>query len=71
MLTNRYLSERADQSASKMESMTQRMEDIAERTEKETISMRIITVVALFFLPGTFVSVWLSSYGSLQLDGFN
>ena len=47
------------------------MEDIAERTEKETISMRIITVVALFFLPGTFVSVWLSSYGSLQLDGFN
>jgi hypothetical protein len=33
------------------------MEDIAKRTEKETISMRIITVVALFFLPGTFVSV--------------
>ena len=40
-----------------MEQMTSRMEDIALKTEEETVSMRIVTYVTLFFLPGTFVSV--------------
>lgn len=40
-----------------MEEMTARMQDVANRTEKETVSMRIITLVTMFFLPGTFISV--------------
>jgi hypothetical protein len=33
------------------------MEDLAVKTKRETVSMRIITLVTLFFLPGTFISV--------------
>lgn len=33
------------------------MEEIAYKTEKETISMHIITFVTLSFLPGTFIAV--------------
>lgn len=40
-----------------MEEMTARMQEIANRTEKETVSMRVITLVTMFFLPGTFISV--------------
>jgi hypothetical protein len=50
--------EAAKLSASNMELMTENMHVIAKKTEVETISMRIITVVTLFFLPGTFISVW-------------
>ena len=41
----------------KMERMTTSMQDIARKTKHETVSMRIITLVTLFFLPGTFISV--------------
>lgn len=30
---------------------------IAVKTKEETVSMRVITLVTLFFLPGTFISV--------------
>jgi hypothetical protein len=33
------------------------MHQIAQKTKQETESMRIITLVTLFFLPGTFISV--------------
>lgn len=33
------------------------MEVIAQETKRETVSMRVITLVTLFFLPGTFISV--------------
>jgi hypothetical protein len=33
------------------------MQDIAHRTERETVSMHTITVVTLLFLPATFLSV--------------
>lgn len=33
------------------------MYEIAQKTQQETVSMRIITLVTLFFLPGTFISV--------------
>lgn len=36
---------------------SQKMQDIANKTEKETESMQIITFVAFVFLPGTFVAV--------------
>lgn len=40
-----------------MEVMTRDMSDVAYKTKTETVSMKIITLVTLFFLPGTFVSV--------------
>lgn len=57
MEASKMLAEKAQQSAGKMEVMTERMHDIAIKTKQETISMRIITLVTLFFLPGTFISV--------------
>ena len=57
MLANKYLGEKSRGSAGKMENMTRQMHKIAVKTEKETVSMRIITLVTLFFLPGTFISV--------------
>jgi Mg2+ and Co2+ transporter CorA len=63
MEASKMLAERAQQSAAKMEVMTERMHDIAIKTKQETVSMRIITLVTLFFLPGTFISVsWHSPY---------
>jgi hypothetical protein len=40
-----------------MEGLTEHMKEIALKTEHETIFMRIVTLVTLFFLPGTFVAV--------------
>jgi flagellar biosynthesis/type III secretory pathway M-ring protein FliF/YscJ len=37
--------------------MAREMQKVAEKTEKETTSMHIITLVTLVFLPGTFVAV--------------
>jgi hypothetical protein len=57
MQASKMLGERAQQSAVKMESMTEQMYEIADKTKQETVSMKIITLVTLFFLPGTFISV--------------
>ena len=57
MTANKEMTHRAHESAQKMESLTTHMKHIALKTEKETIFMRIITVVTLLFLPGTFVAV--------------
>jgi Mg2+ and Co2+ transporter CorA len=40
-----------------MESMTKEMHEIAKKTKQETVSMRVITSVTLFFLPATFIAV--------------
>lgn len=48
---------RAQESTENMELMTKDMHIIARKTKQETVSMRIITLVTLFFLPGTFISV--------------
>ncbi|KAL8649189.1 MAG: hypothetical protein Q9210_004553 [Variospora velana] len=40
-----------------MITMTEDMNDIARKTKIETVSMKVITLVTLFFLPGTFISV--------------
>lgn len=61
MLANKYLSEKSGVSAVKMENMTRQMHKIAVKTEQETVSMRIITLVTLFFLPGTFISTLMST----------
>ena len=44
-------------STKNMISMTEDMNEIARKTKIETVSMKVITVVTLFFLPGTFISV--------------
>src|SRR5690242_946234 len=53
----RELAEKAQKSADNMERITQHMREIALKTEHETVFMRVITLVTLFFLPATFVSV--------------
>lgn len=52
VLANKYLGEKSRVSAGKMENMTRQMHKIAVKTEKETVSMRIITLVTLFFPTG-------------------
>ena len=42
-----------------MEALTYGTLKLAEKTKQETVSMRIITLVTLAFLPGTFISVGL------------
>ena len=44
-------------STKSMFTMTADMNDIARKTKIETVSMKAITLVTLFFLPGTFISV--------------
>lgn len=49
--------EAAHQSAMEMQETNKDMHLIAKQTKREAISMRIITIVTVFFLPGTFISV--------------
>lgn len=51
------LAEESRASTRNMEHMTNDMNDIARKTKTETVSMKIVTLVTLFFLPGTFISV--------------
>lgn len=44
-------------STKSMVTMTEDMNDIARKTKIETVSMKVITLVTLFFLPGTYISV--------------
>jgi hypothetical protein len=57
MEASKTLAEKAQLSAVHMEDMTKDMHEIARKTKQEAVSMRIITLVTLFFLPGTFISV--------------
>ena len=53
-----YQNTRANKYSTKsMFTMTEDMNDIARKTKIETVSMKVITLVTLFFLPGTFISV--------------
>ena len=40
-----------------MEGMTDGMKALVYKTGSDTASMKIITIVTLFFLPGTFIAV--------------
>ena len=53
----RNFARKAEKSAEKMSHLTKEMHVISAKTIRETISMRVIAIVTLFFLPGTFVSV--------------
>ena len=56
LLTQRHV-EVSEDSTKEMEAMTAVTYRIALKTEKETVAMKIITLVTLLFLPATFVSV--------------
>lgn len=62
MKASEFFAKKAQESTDSMETITVQMHQIAIKTEQETVSMRIITLVTLFFLPGTFVAVLHSSY---------
>ena len=61
MQANKMFAKEAQRSAVRMEEMTKRMQDLALKTTLETVLMRIITVVTVFFLPATFVSTLMST----------
>lgn len=48
-----------------MEAMTNSMHDIAHKTRQETVSMKIITLVTLIFLPGTAIAVSFPNFAML------
>ena len=50
----------AQTSSNEMTQWTLKMHEIAVKTKQETLSMHVITVFTLIFLPGTFVAVSLS-----------
>ncbi len=62
--SSRIYAMKAFVSAEKVEAMTEAMHEIAHKTERETVHMRIITVITLLFLPGTFISVSLPQISS-------
>ena len=57
MEASKVLATKAHESTRNMEAITREMHIIAKKTKQETVSMRVITLVTLFFLPGTFISV--------------
>lgn len=61
MEASKRFAEKAEASTKEMQSMTEEMNALTQKTKQETVSMRIITLVTLFFLPGTFISVCLFS----------
>jgi hypothetical protein len=61
MEASKRFAEKAEASTIEMQAMTEEMNALTQRTKQETVSMRIITLVTLFFLPGTFISVCLFS----------
>jgi len=57
MRMGQHFAKSAQVSSRTMETLTEKMHRIATKTEQETISMHVITVFTLIFLPGTFVCV--------------
>ncbi|RDW75413.1 hypothetical protein BP6252_06555 [Coleophoma cylindrospora] len=61
MEASKSFAEEARLSTNRMEGMTKEMQILAQKTKQETVSMRVITLVTLFFLPGTFISTIMST----------
>ncbi|EMR64091.1 hypothetical protein UCREL1_8951 [Eutypa lata UCREL1] len=59
--TSEYFATSAKISSDRMEDWTQKMHQIAVKTEQETVSMHVITIFTLIFLPGTFLAVRLAA----------
>ncbi|CAN9101249.1 unnamed protein product [Alternaria alternata] len=56
-----FYAKESRESAARMETMTLKMQDLAMKTKQETVSMRVITTVTLFFLPATFIATFMST----------
>lgn len=54
---NQDFAEKAKEATIRNQAMGEETLRIALRTVLETVSMRVITLVTLFYLPGTFISV--------------
>ncbi|KAI0020698.1 hypothetical protein F4780DRAFT_360551 [Xylariomycetidae sp. FL0641] len=63
--TSEYFAASAKFSSDKMEKWTEQMHSIAVKTAQETVSMHVITIFTLIFLPGTFIAVRLLAPPSL------
>ncbi|EXJ67897.1 uncharacterized protein A1O5_09244 [Cladophialophora psammophila CBS 110553] len=61
MQANKAFALEARASAKRMEELTEQMKHLTLKTTFETVLMRIITVVTVFFLPATFVSTLMST----------
>lgn len=59
--TSEFFAKSAKDSSERMEDWTVKMHTIAVKTEQETVSMHVITVFTLIFLPGTFLATFFSS----------
>ncbi|KAK5658134.1 hypothetical protein OQA88_2106 [Cercophora sp. LCS_1] len=57
----------AQTSSDEMMKWTHKMHEIAVKTKQETLSMHVITIFTLIFLPGTFIATFFSS-GVLHWD---
>lgn len=55
--TSEFFAASAKESSDRMEQWTLEMHKIAVKTEQETVSMHVITIFTLIFLPGTFLAV--------------
>ncbi|KAL6717941.1 hypothetical protein ACLMJK_004026 [Lecanora helva] len=58
---NELVTNQSNVSTLNMENMATEMNEIALKTKTETVSMKVITLVTLFFLPGTFISTLMST----------
>lgn len=56
MTTNQTATQEAAKSAKHTELLTKEMSRLTERTKQETVMMRVISLVTVLFLPGTFIS---------------
>ncbi|KAF7443614.1 hypothetical protein A1F99_116880 [Pyrenophora tritici-repentis] len=56
-----FYAKESRESAARMEEMTLTMQALAVKTTQETVSMRVITTVTLFFLPATFIATFMST----------
>lgn len=52
-----YFATKAQLSAMRMEEISEDMREMTRKTKRETVSMKILAGVTVFYLPGTFVSV--------------
>ncbi|KAH9908450.1 hypothetical protein F4778DRAFT_768378 [Xylariomycetidae sp. FL2044] len=61
MKTSEHFAHSAKVSSDRMEEWTVKMHTIAVKTAQETVSMHVITIFTLIFLPGTFLATFFSS----------
>jgi hypothetical protein len=58
---SRLIAKESQESTENMRDITRNMQSIAQKTKQETVSMRIITLVTLLYLPSTFISTMMST----------